>query len=765
MRLLFKSQILMIELHNKLYSKLLDNGFKVVGRYISKRSNTDNRLKVVGQVNKNNLFFHSDNVYPFKSGVNFFEDNDTKKEFKAYYTKVKENDRNDFDVSFENYLKTTKKASTFNTFLNDATRENITKNAENYFDLRGIAGGYMEDATCFPFFDIDNNFVTAQIIKYGRNGKRIKNKFSTNWYHSYKPIKTDLGLKDTDVYSVSIKCFFGENYLKDSDNIVAIVEAPKTAVILKEIYPNIDWIATAGEQTLFNKNLDVLIDKKVILFPDAHTTKWKEFAGEKGFYCSDILERTDIAAGDDIADYIFDSNKDKEGENNIFSELHELLFAINIGEFDFDVEADSLKLDFKVVGYQTNYFTAIPQYYKGRKVVNQLDNAKDFDVIFKGNSFDIYSDKYELYTAQLDWHRPILKEGGFVDISETDFIFNLQGVFRILKELNPKIYKGLFSEVVKRLRESKFSFNEKYILKRLVPFWDGFNRDLSVFKKERNWRYKGGDSLTREEFIQELNNHRFQCKLSMSLESFNDALTKDRFIYVETDLGLSKNSKNRGYSKIIDLVNQWNEKVIGCKTLKTYFKKIEFNSKIKECTKNSPPYINSSICSGEKSVQSNISVSDAVKLSGIKNRKTVKEFLTFQSDSVLKEYIFDEVFYILDNVADVVPTRQIIGDKTRIVSFEVVERKQQNADVVPLFPADVFIELATLRKLDTSSLTEKQLEIYYAEFYYVGMLEKLNLMKTFERKQIVNDTNKRNKIFYVPAVDVPLKYSKKLQIA
>ena len=167
-----------------------------------------------------------------------------------------------------------------------------------------------------------------------------KNKFSTNWYHTYKPIKSDLGLKDTDVYSVPVKCFFGENYLKDSDNIVGIVEAPKTAVILKEIYPQIDWVATAGEQTLFNKNLDVLIDKKVILFPDAHTIKWKEFANEKGFYCSDILERNDIEAGEDIADYIFNSDAD------VFSELHELLFALNLGEFDFDVEADSIKLDF-----------------------------------------------------------------------------------------------------------------------------------------------------------------------------------------------------------------------------------------------------------------------------------------------------------------------------------------------------------------------------------------------------------------------------------
>ena len=747
----------MIELQNKLYSKLQNNGFKVVGRYISKRSDTDNRFKVVGQVNENNLFFYSENVYPFNSGINYFKDNDTKQDFNAYYTKVKENDRNDFNVSFEDYLKTTKLNSVFNTFLNNTTRENITKNSTNYFDIRGVSNGYMEDATCFPFFDIDNNFITAQIIKYGSNGKRIKNKFSTNWYHSYKPIKTDLGLKDTDVYSVSVKCFFGENYLKDSDNIVAIVEAPKTAVILKEIYPNIDWIATAGEQTLFNKNLDVLIDKKVIIFPDAHSTKWKQFANEKGFYCSDILERSDVVPGEDIADFIFNY------ETDVFSELNELLFSLNIGEFDFDIEKDSIKLNFKIEGHQTNYFTAVPQYYKGYRVLNQLDNGNDFDIVFEGKKFDIYSDKYDLYSAQIDWHRPILKDGGFVDISETEFIFNLQGVFRILKELNPKIYKGLFIEVVKRLRESKFSFNEQYVLKRLIPFWDVFNRDLNVFRKERNWRYKGGGSLTREEFIQELNNHRFQYKLKIRLQGFSDALEENRFIDAETDLALSDNV--RYISEIKDLVNQWNENVIGCKTLKTYFKKIEFYNSLQECTKKRTLHNSSLIYSEQNFVQTNISVTEAVNISRIKNRKTVKNFLDFKPNKELKEKIFDKVFYLLNNVADVIPTRQLIGDKTRIVSFEVIEIKPPNTDVFTLNPADAFININDLKAIDISLYTEKQMDIYSNELNYLQMLETLNIMLLLNRKQILNNSNQRDLILSVPGDVLPLKNHKNLQIA
>ena len=48
-------------------------GFRIVGRYIYKRSETNNRTKVVGQLNDNNFFFHSENVAPFKPGVNFYD--------------------------------------------------------------------------------------------------------------------------------------------------------------------------------------------------------------------------------------------------------------------------------------------------------------------------------------------------------------------------------------------------------------------------------------------------------------------------------------------------------------------------------------------------------------------------------------------------------------------------------------------------------------------------------------------------------------------
>lgn len=729
-------------LHTNIFTKLESNGFKVKGKYIYKNSSgRNNLLKVVGQINENNFFFYSANVYPFKEGANFFNTDtfgNNKEEFNKYYVQVTEKQRNDFNVSYADYIKTTKASSIFSEWLNKTKREQVNSLAKNHFDIRGISSGYLEEAAVFPIFDFDNNFITAQIIKYGSNGKRIKSQFSTNWYHSYKPIKTDLGFKDTDSFSVSIPYFFGENQLNGSDNIVAIVEAPKTAVILKEIYPNIDWIATFGEQNLFNKNLDILKDRNVILFPDAHTTAWAKFAGEQGFFCSDILETEEVDSGSDLADYVFDS------ESEVYSEIHELLFSLNVGEFDFTINADSLILDYKVSGDDKSYFIAVPIYYKGNKVVNQLDNSSDFTKCFKGNKFDLYTEKYEIYLSQIDWHRQTLKDGVLRPPTEKEFIFNLQQCFRILKELNPKIYKGIFNEVIRKLRHSNFSFNEKYVLQRLVPFWDNWNRDLQVFKKLRNWKYKGGESLTREEFVSELNDHRFQYKFKLRVENLYDIFSENRFIDVETDLGIYK---EHGYNKIRNIIKDWNENVIGCKTFKTYLNKLNFIDKINVGRKNDTPYIKNTIYTVSNFLPK-LKYSEITQITGIKDKATIKSFLEFIPDEEIRKNILDEVFHIKENANNIVPIRQRIGDTQRIYNFEIVEPKSNNLDVLQfaLTPKEAFGSIKQLLEIDVASLSPEELVFYKDEFAYLSLLEEIKTYSIFDRKDILNDLVLRLKL-------------------
>ena len=712
-------------------------GFQVKGRYIFKRSESNNRQKVVGQLNESNFFLYSENVYPFKSGVNYFDNSTIVDQKYIHYVKEsKQNESTDFDVSFEKYIEVTKEKSIFKDWLDKETKTFLAKNSKNYFDLRGVYSGYMENSVCFPFIDFEGNFITAQIIKYDSKGSRIKSQFSTNWFHSYKNIKKNLELKDN--YSVPVKCFFGENYLKDSDNIVAIVEAPKTASILKELYPNIDWLATAGETQISNKNLSVLENRTVILFPDAHTSLWSDFAKENNFYCSNILNVDTVEKGDDIADHIFNA------ESSVYSEIHDQLTGLADGVTGAVDSYDKLELNFQIVGKEQGYFTVINPNYKKERVLLSLDNASEYKVIFRDKLFSIYEKEfvkeenklkgYEIYSAQIDWHRPVIDKGGFRQMNESEFIFSLQGSFRILKALNPKIYLEVFEKSLNNFKDSNYSFNKDYVLNNLVKQWDNCKRDLSIFKKVRDWRFSGTKSLTRNEFVKELNNSRYRANLDVKAKALYDVLSENRFIDIETDLLIK--SKYNTFKTLTDLAKEWNELVIGAKTYKSFVNK----GKVTRCTKNTAVHISSNIYTAVKNVQSNFNYSKVSKITGIKNRNTIKYFLEFEADEDVRKRIIDDVFFILKNIHIVEPIRQVIGRKG-IVDFEIEIAPVKDTSVYSqaLAPEKAFAPLKELKKLlsdKKKNLSEIQVEVIEDEIKYLLLLDKIKDLSDMDKEKM-----------------------------
>jgi len=712
-------------------------GFQVKGRYIFKRSESNNRQKVVGQLNESNFFLYSENVYPFKSGVNYFDNSTIVDQKYIHYVKEsKQNESTDFDVSFEKYIEVTKEKSIFKDWLDKETKTFLAKNSKNYFDLRGVYSGYMENSVCFPFIDFEGNFITAQIIKYDSKGSRIKSQFSTNWFHSYKNIKKNLELKDN--YSVPVKCFFGENYLKDSENIVAIVEAPKTAAILKEVYPNIDWLATAGETQISNKNLSVLENRTVILFPDAHTSVWSDFAKKNNFYCSNILNIDSVAKGDDIADHIF--NKD----SSVYSILHDELTGLSEGVTGAVDSYDNLEFNFQIVGEKQGYFTVINPNYKKERVLLSLDNAKEYNVLFRDQLFSIYEKEfvqeehklkgYDIYSAQIDWHRPVIEKGGFRQMNESEFIFSLQGCFRVLKALNPLIYLEVFEKSLNNFKESNYSFNQEYVLNNLVKQWDNCKRDLSIFKKVRDWRFTGTKHLTRDEFTKELNNSRYRANLEVKAKALYDVLGENRFIDIETDLLIKSNYNT--FRKLTNLAKEWNELVIGAKTYKSFINK----GKVTRCTKNAAVHITSSIYTAAKNVQSGFNCSKVSEITGIKNRNTIKYFLSFKSDEDVRKRIIDDVFFILKNIHTVEPIRQVIGRKG-IVDFKVEIAPVKDSSVYgqALKPEEAFTSLKGLEKLligRNTTLSEMQVEVIENEIRYLQLLEKIKYLSNTDKEKL-----------------------------
>ena len=79
-------------LENKIIQDLENNGFRVRGRNIQKKSKR--RFKTVGLLNENSFYFFSENVYPYKGGINFFNEStlvDIKdiNKYKDYFKKQK----------------------------------------------------------------------------------------------------------------------------------------------------------------------------------------------------------------------------------------------------------------------------------------------------------------------------------------------------------------------------------------------------------------------------------------------------------------------------------------------------------------------------------------------------------------------------------------------------------------------------------------------------------------------------------------------------
>lgn len=162
-------------------------------------------------------------------------------------------------------------------------------------------------ATVFWQIDTLGNIRTGKIMLYHpHTGKRIKApQARISWVHAV------LGLPN---YRLA-QCLFGEHQLSDSpaDQIVAIVESEKTAILMSAMLPEYTWLATGGLHNLAPERCGCLSNRQVMLFPDLNAWEhWEAKASALRKCCenvviSDLLERmgstNDRAHGLDLADY------------------------------------------------------------------------------------------------------------------------------------------------------------------------------------------------------------------------------------------------------------------------------------------------------------------------------------------------------------------------------------------------------------------------------------------------------------------------------
>jgi len=623
-------------------NKLQAHGYKTTNRgLVQKYSKKTRRYEVAGQVNNAGVYFYAQNVAPFNQGQNTLKDLFGKQGSSVPQISAKREPietRKEHSFSFEDYLKTTKQKNQFSLYANRFNKD-VLGSEQNYalYDIRGVKNGYLEDAAIFPYININNEFQTAKIVKYNSiTGKRNKGAYSNNWFHSYKPIKKELGISG-DI-TKSANCFFGEHLLSLNSNPVVIVEAEKTAKLLSLGYPNTTFIATGGLTNLERLDYSFLLDRRVFLFPDSGAKEWFKIAEKRGWWCSNILE--DLGKpGEDIADYFTTFTTDEE-RNEIFLKLHDELWCIDEKEFDGkNVRTYSLNFENKKK-LSFNYSLPIPRelnlnYY--------YDNAKGR--YFKGKHFNYFENDFKVLNANIDFNKTKRNEFGWQQLDAKEFLVKLEKCFRIVKHLNPDIdHPAAFSKILQNLLiNSNHTFNISYVERVLVPLWNGSNNEIEKYYKWRNWRFSSKDTVEKKDFVRFKNNDAKLFSINQYLTRLKPLLKKNEFILPEQiDL-----HHKAGNEFVWNIIKRFNKNVLGCSTIANYKSKLKVFNYLEWCINqynalsqneklytefDSTYYIDNIDCKERCTTFKIPSVLSISNNTGV-HRKIINEYLNFEPDA------------------------------------------------------------------------------------------------------------------------------------
>lgn len=170
----------------------------------------------------------------------------------------------------------------------------------------------------------DNSFHTVRYVD--RNGEK---RSKTSWVHSAYALQCDQQQSYPTWLSAYINeennvqkspCLFGlpQIYNTSIDKPIAIVEAPKTAIICTHYFPEYIWMATGALSFLKRSRIMQLLKYNIVLFPDlskdgSAITCWNCVAKElnaNGFqirvstFLEDNSTQEEKAAGLDLADFL-----------------------------------------------------------------------------------------------------------------------------------------------------------------------------------------------------------------------------------------------------------------------------------------------------------------------------------------------------------------------------------------------------------------------------------------------------------------------------
>jgi hypothetical protein len=218
---------------------------------------------------------------------------------------------------------------------------------------------------------------TLHTVKYvnAKGEKRSK----TSWVHSsltYRLVKVSASLPDWLIeynkkgeYS---SCLFGlpQLLIAPIDAPIAIVEAPKTAIVCTHYMPDFVWLAVGALSYLNADRLASIRGRKIMLFPDlngfedwtrrAKDLQAKGFQVEVSSYLENRATDEQRAKGLDLADFLLESQQQLQDINRV--SVDEYIKTSIIKSLDPDPNFPNSKLQsFKIPCLIQHYWTLFSQ--------------------------------------------------------------------------------------------------------------------------------------------------------------------------------------------------------------------------------------------------------------------------------------------------------------------------------------------------------------------------------------------------------------------
>lgn len=205
----------------------------------------------------------------------------------------------------------------------ESTGNNLMQYLGKFFprpDLERVTKAYHLGSTrkgeiIFPEIDMQGRCRSGKVMQYGADGHRVKNeRDAVDWLHArYMRLQ---GKKASD-FRLS-QCLFGEHLLAERpDDMVALTESEKSAIICALVFPDFIWVSCGGKHGFKPDLCKPLAGRNVLVYADADAAnEWREKIAQltfcKSIRLSDWSKGESQGSKRDIADLILEEQKRKQ---------------------------------------------------------------------------------------------------------------------------------------------------------------------------------------------------------------------------------------------------------------------------------------------------------------------------------------------------------------------------------------------------------------------------------------------------------------------